>query len=110
MELIARERYPAPARQGFIGGIMKGHPTILYLQDGSKFDTARQAALYFGLTPGRLSQKIEEATDEGKPYTIIKEQRLYIGRPAKPKIKAITFRPENVLLHGHVTMRMGVWR
>jgi hypothetical protein len=91
---------------------MKGHPIVLYLQDGSKFDTARQAALYFGLTPGRLSQKIEEATDEGRPYTIVKEQRLYIGRPAKQKVqKLVTQIKEGLLLHGHITRVCGqVWR
>jgi hypothetical protein len=92
---------------------MKGRPLKLYLSDGTLLGSGLEAAAHFHLTPGRISHYIQEARDEGKNYAMVKNQRLYMVDPAKIKrepIKPITFRPENVLLVGHVTRNLGVWR
>jgi len=92
---------------------MKGHPLKLYLADGTLLGSGLDAGKYFKLTAGRISHYIQEARDEGKLYATIQQQRLYMVDPAKisrPPRKAITFRPENVLLVGHVTRNLGVWR
>lgn len=92
---------------------MKGEPLKLYLEDGTKLGSGKDAAKYFKLTPGRISHYVQVAKEEGKNYATIRQKRMYIVDPKTIKqrpIKEITFRPENVLLYGHVTMRMGVWR
>jgi hypothetical protein len=92
---------------------MKGHPLRLYLADGTELGNGQAAAAHFGLTAGRISHYIQEAHDEGKLYATVRQQRLYLVDPktiAQRPIKAITFRPENVLLHGHITRNLGVWR
>ena len=92
---------------------MKGRPLKLYLSDGTLLGYGKEAAAYFQLTPGRISHYIQEARDEGKNYAMIKTERLYMVDPAKIKrdpMKPITFRPENVLLVGHITRNLGVWR
>ncbi len=92
---------------------MKGQPLKLYLSDGTLLGSGLDAGKYFHLTPGRISHYIQEARDEGKLYAMIKATRVYMVDPAKIKrepMKPITFRPENVLLVGHVTRNLGVWR
>jgi hypothetical protein len=92
---------------------MRGQPLKLYLADGTLLGNGQAAATYFRLTPGRISHYIQEAREEGKLYAMVKNQRVYMVDPAKIKrepMKPITFRPENVLLVGHVTRNLGVWR
>jgi len=92
---------------------MKGRPLKLYLADGTLLGSGQAAAAHFKLTPGRISHYVQEARDEGKNYAMVKNQRLYMVDPANIKRephKEITFRPENVLLVGHVTRNLGVWR
>ncbi len=92
---------------------MKGRPLKLYLADGTLLGSGQAAAAHFKLTPGRISHYIQEARDEGKLYATIQQQRVYMVDPAKISrrpMKPITFRPENILLVGHVTRNLGVWR
>lgn len=95
---------------------MKGHPLELWLDDGKKIESVKSAAKLFGLSPGRISHYIQEAREEGRPYAIVKQHRLYLVDPAtiKRKPKSITMlrkRPENVLLYGLITRASGqIWR
>ena len=91
---------------------MKGHPLKLWLADGTQLGGGQAAAHRFGLTPGRISHYLQEARDEGKDYATIKQERVYMVDPSTiiRSKKPITFRPEGVLLHGHITRNLGVWR
>ena len=90
---------------------MRGRPLRLWLQDGKELGTGVEAAVYFKVTPGLISQRIEEARDEGRPYAIVNEQRVYTVDPKTsrrrdppPQAKR---RPEGILLYGHVTRANG---
>jgi len=92
---------------------MKGRPLKLWLADGTKLGNGQAAATHFELTAGRISHYIQEARDEGKLYATIMQQRLYLVDPktiTRRPMREITLRPEGLLLHGHVTRNIGVWR
>ena len=67
---------------------MRGQPLILWLDDGKKIESVKAAAKIFGLSPGRISHYIQYAREEGRPYAMVKNTRLYLVDPETIRIKA----------------------
>lgn len=93
---------------------MRGIKKQLFMKDGRKFDSIKEAAIFFELTPGRISHYIQEAYDEGRGYALVRSHRLYFKEPPKeePKkpdtSKPFDFIPQKItLLRGHLTHTCG---